>query len=116
MSEIAKAKLARRAVLAAVLLALRPPRAGAQDILPMPRVRPPPKHETIPPSPGRSYEWSPGAWKWSGSRFVWVRGRYKVRRPWTYRWVKGHFEGSGGTEKWVRGFYGQPTRRNPYLG
>lgn len=108
----AKARMARRAMLAALLLSLPGPRARAQDDVPlMPRLRPPPRHETIPPSPGRSYEWAPGTWRWNGSAFAWTRGRYVARRPWTYRWIKGHAEGGNGLEKWVPGFYGQPRRR-----
>lgn len=107
-----KERLARRAMLAAVLLSLPVPRARAQDfVLAAPRVRPPPYHETIPPSPGHSYEWAPGHWKWGGAKFTWARGRYIQRRPWTYRWTKGHAEGHGGTEKWVPGFFGGPTTR-----
>ena len=110
----AKARMARRAMLAALLLSLPGPHAHAQDEgLAAPRLRPSPRHETIPPSPGRSYEWAPGAWRWNGSFYVWTRGRYIVRRPWTYRWIKGHAEGSGGLEKWVNGFYGQPKRQRP---
>jgi hypothetical protein len=105
-----EARLARRAMLAALLATLPAPRAGAQDVLPEPRVRPPPRLETIPPSPGRSYEWAHGFWKWNGRAFAWVRGRYIVHHPWSYRWTKGHWQGSGGTEKWVPGFFGAPKR------
>jgi hypothetical protein len=105
----------RRALLAAALAALPGPRArAAQDLLPEPRVRPPPHLETVPPSPGHSYEWAHGHWKWSGSAWVWVRGRYIVHRPWSYRWTKGYWQGSGGTEKWVPGYFGAPKRSGPY--
>ena len=107
------ARMARRAMLAALLYSLPAPRAQAQDVMPMPRVRPPPRLETVPPSPGHSYEWAPGAWKWNGANFMWVHGRYKARRPWSYRWGKGHFEGSGASEKWVAGVYGQPNLNKP---
>ncbi len=105
-----RAGLAVCAAVAVLLLAV--PAAAQEEGLPMPRVRPPPKHETVPPSPGRSYEWAPGAWRWNGSFFVWTRGRYMVRRPWTYRWIRGHAEGSSSLEKWVPGFYGQPKRQD----
>jgi hypothetical protein len=104
-----------RLALAALLLGLAAAPARAQEEgLPMPRLRPPPRHETIPPAPGRSYEWAPGAWRWNGSFYIWTRGRYMARRPWTHRWIKGHAEGTGnGLEKWVPGFYGEPRRRDP---
>jgi hypothetical protein len=102
----------RRALLAAILFALPSPRARAQDIMPMPRLRPPPRLETVPPSPGRSFEWVHGFWRWTGTRFTWIHGRYKARRPWSYRWIKGHFEGSDGNEKWVAGTYGRPKPSN----
>lgn len=106
-------RIARRAMLAALMLGLSLPRAQAQEGLPAPRVRPPPKFETVPPSPGKSYEWAAGFWRWTGGRFVWVKGRYKVHRAWSHRWVKGHAEGSGGLEKWVAGYYGQPGLNHP---
>lgn len=108
-------RIARRAMLASLLLALPAAAAQAQDGLPAPRVRPAPKHETVPPSPGKSYEWAGGFWRWTGSRFIWIKGRYKARRPWSYRWAKGHAEGSGGLEKWVPGYYGQPGLNHPKL-
>ena len=108
-----EARIARRAMLASLLLSLPSPRARAQDMLPAPPLRPAPKHETVPPSPGKSYEWAAGFWKWDGSRFNWIRGRYKGHRPWTYRWIKGHREGTPENQKWVAGYYGQPSLNRP---
>jgi hypothetical protein len=40
-----------------------------------PRVAPPPlKKEVRPHKPGPNFVWIPGHWKWSGGRYVWVRG------------------------------------------
>ena len=109
-----KARLARRTMLAALLLSLPGPRVQAQEYLRLaPRLRPPPRHETVPPSPGRSYEWAPGQWKWNGTAFFWSRGRYVQSRPLTNRWVKGHAEGHIGNERWIPGFFGGPTRAKP---
>ena len=109
----AKERVARRAMLAAILLSLPVPHALAQDyMLPEPVLKPPSRPEIIPPSPGRSYEWAPGRWKWTGQRFTWARGRYIQRRPWTYRWVKGHFVGTGDSQKFVPGHFGGPKRTN----
>ena len=107
-------RVARRVMLAALLLSLPVPRAHAQDFtVPAPRIRPPPRHETVPPSPGRSYEWAGGKWIWNGRNFVWVRGKYIQSRPLTYRWVKGHAEGHAGQTRWVPGYFGGPARSKP---
>jgi hypothetical protein len=102
----------RRAAVAALLL-LAGPAMAEEVVLPQPAVRPPPRFQSVPPSPGPSYEWAKGYWKWNGHAWVWVRGRFVQRRPWTCRWIKGHREGSGGLERWVPGYLGEPGHTPP---
>ncbi len=104
-------RLVRAAALALAPLTLMSVSAMAQaNLMPEPRVRPIPRAETVPPAPGRSYAWSPGRWKWTGTHFVWVRGRYKQSRPASYRYVHGYFAGHGPMLKWIPGYFDSPAR------
>ena len=74
-----------------------------------PRIRPAPRHETVPKvSPGPAYEWVGGRWVWTGQKFEWVKGGFKQRmaRPWRY--VHGRFIGRGGIT-WQPGYFSAPN-------
>ncbi len=43
---------------------------------------PPPRYERVVVRPG--YVWTPGYWRWSGRRYVWVGGYYLRARPGHY--------------------------------
>ncbi|MDE2198708.1 MAG: hypothetical protein KGJ41_06780 [Rhodospirillales bacterium] len=93
------------AILAGALLAWGVP-AAAQ--LAAPPVRPPPRRETVPPSPGPDYVWSAGGWRWNGSAFRWVHGRYRMRRPYSYRYAHGYFVGVPPLLAYVPGHFDGP--------
>ena len=103
----------RRLILLAALASLAT-QSQAQSYRSLePRIRPLPRLETIPPSPGQSYEWVHGSWKWNGYAFRWIRGKYQQRRPPSFRWVKGHWEGSPTNARFVPGYFAGPGRKQP---
>jgi hypothetical protein len=66
---------------------------------------PPLRYEAVPPPPGASYAWVPGHWRWDGYRYIWVAGRYDVRRPSWHRWVNGRWVVVNGRWTWVPGHW-----------
>ena len=55
--------------------------------------RPPPaiRVETRTVSPGTSYVWTAGYWRWTGADYVWVPGSWIVRPRPAAVWVEGHW-------------------------
>lgn len=67
---------------------------------------PPPPSETVVVQPGPDYYWVSGEWRWSGTSWVWVPGRWTprpaygavwvptrwVRGPWGWRRIPGHWQ------------------------
>jgi hypothetical protein len=63
--------------------------------------------ESPAPIPHPGYVWRPGYHRWSGARYVWVRGAW-VRPPYRYRsaeWVPGHWDHERRGYFWVRGHW-----------
>src|SRR5438876_11848948 len=74
--------------------------------------RPPPpvRVETQRVTPGLGYVWTPGYWRWTGTDYVWVSGKWVipprtttgwvpgqwVRRPSGWGWIPGHWREGGG--------------------
>lgn len=71
--------------------------AAAQPYPPLP----PPRYEPVPPPPGGRYVWENGHWQWNGVQYVWVPGRYVVRRPGWGRYAPGHWAVRHGRWVWV---------------
>jgi len=68
--------------------------ATAQDVVI--RARPPQAVlERRAPAPGRGYVWTPGYQRWSGSRYVWVPGRWQQPPRLGARWVPYRWERRG---------------------
>ncbi len=68
-------------------------------------VRSPPPAERVevaatPPSP--EHFWIKGNWRWDGREFLWVPGRWEIRRA-AALWQAGHWRESGGGWVWVEG-------------
>ena len=56
-------------------------------------------------SPGPSYAWTPGYWRWSGAGYVWVSGSW-VRPPRVAAvWVRGHWVHRPRGYVWVPGHW-----------
>lgn len=67
---------------------------------------PAPIVETMPPSPGGAYVWTPGYWVWSGQwvwypgrwlvpphpRSVWITGRWELHRGRVWHYYPGHWQ------------------------
>ena len=70
--------------------------AAGPDVVYVQLAPPPPRTIIIPPRPAPAAVWISGYWDWSGSRYVWVPGRWNAKPPhpgaqWTPdRWVKTH--------------------------
>jgi hypothetical protein len=79
--------------------------AHAADLPP----RPPPRFETVPASPGPSYAWQPGRWRWTGARYTWARGRYRQTAPGPFRYERGHSDGAGPLRVYVPGHFAAPA-------
>ncbi len=55
--------------------------------------------------PGGRSEWVAGHWRWNGSRYVWIPGRYVVRPVAYTHWVPEHWANRGGAWVWVPGHW-----------
>lgn len=66
---------------------------------------PPPPHQVVVVRPGPAYVWTPGYQSWSGGRYVWVPGRWRMP-PAGYRvWVAGRWVASPRGWYWVSGHW-----------
>ena len=74
--------------------------AIAQPPPPYPPV-PPPRYEAPPPPPRGGYAWVPGHWQWNGVHYVWLPGRYEVRRPEWGHYVPGRWAWNPRVGQWV---------------
>jgi hypothetical protein len=54
-------------------------------------------------SPGASYVWTKGYWRWSGAGYQWVPGSWISRPRPAAVWVEGHWLHRGGGWVWVAG-------------
>ncbi len=82
--------------------------ASAQPMPPYPpgwRAPPPRRYEAVPPPPGASYVWVPGHWRWNGYRYIWIGGRYDVRRNSWHHWVDGRWVVVNGRWVWLDGHW-----------
>ncbi len=80
--------------------------AQAQPYPPGYGAPPPSPYEAVPRAPGPGYVWRPGHWRWTGHRYVWVRGVYLARDPHWHHWVDGHWVPRAGTWVWVPAHWG----------
>lgn len=64
---------------------------------------PAPQVEVTPPSPGRGYVWTGGAWQWNGDRHVWSSGRWQQPPAANQFWVAGHWTQARGAWNYVPG-------------
>lgn len=94
----------RRVVVAAGLLLGLSGCVVATPVASYPPV-PPARAEYIPPAPGGRSEWVAGHWRWNGSRYVWIPGRYLVRPVAYTHWVPEHWANRGGAWMWVPGHW-----------
>lgn len=62
--------------------------------------------ETVPVSRGADYVWIGGHQHWTGSRWVWIPGRYTAQRRGA-RWIPPHRENRGGVYYYVPGHWGR---------
>ncbi|MCI4397650.1 MAG: YXWGXW repeat-containing protein [Acidobacteria bacterium] len=77
--------------LAGCVVEARPPRAVVAVAAPavyVPVPPPAPVVEVIPACPGPRYVWVRGFYRWSGSAYVWVPGRWAVPPHSHARWVE----------------------------
>ena len=95
-----------RAALAAVLLVSSTALATAQPVAypPNPYPPPPPPRAEVVPGARHGYVWEPGHYRWTGSAYVWVPGRWIGHRH--GRWVEGHWAFRYGAWHWVPGHWG----------
>ena len=61
--------------------------------------------ETQTVSPGPTYVWTRGHWRWTGNNYVWVSGAWVVRPRTTAVWVEGHWAQRGAGYLWVAGHW-----------
>jgi hypothetical protein len=64
--------------------------------------------ETMPPQPGPTYAWVPGAYTWQPATrtYVWVPGHWTVP-PRGHVWVPGHWQTQANGNVWVDGQWRQ---------
>ena len=100
-----------RVLLLLLIFEVAGPAQGAitADLPGAPRVRPAPRHETVPKPPGPAYEWIAGRWVWTGQKFEWVKGAFKQRKPRPWRYFHGRFVGHGGAVTWQPGYFAAPN-------
>lgn len=67
-------------------------------------VAPPPLRVEVVPRARVGYVWSPGYWRWTGHRHVWVAGRYVHGRP-GWHWVPAHWVAYGPRWHYVPGYW-----------
>jgi WXXGXW repeat (2 copies) len=48
--------------------------------------------EVIPDSPGASYVWVGGHWRWQNDDFAWVKGGWEQPAPKTHEWIAGRWD------------------------
>lgn len=61
--------------------------------------------ETQTVSPGSSYVWTRGYWRWTGADYVWVPGSWVVRPRVTAVWVEGHWMRRSDGWVWIAGHW-----------
>jgi hypothetical protein len=61
--------------------------------------------ETQTVSPGPSYVWTRGYWRWTGTDYVWVPGSWVVRTSLTAVWVEGYWARRSRGWVWVAGHW-----------
>jgi hypothetical protein len=75
-------------------------------------VLPPFPSESAGPSPGRSYAWVPGYYRWAASHggfhWVWFKGHYEFPPSPGAEWMAPHFEDSGSSMIYVGGYWRIP--------
>ena len=67
---------------------------------------PPPQTEVIPVAPNERVVWQPGHWRWNGTTYVWIAGRYIAKPVHAAHWIEGHWAMRGGGWVWVGGHWG----------
>ena len=70
-------------------------------------VREPPRDrvEVIAASPGPSYVWVRGFWRWQRQEYVWVPGRWVRPERGFHKWESGHWRHRHGGWYWVEGHW-----------
>lgn len=61
--------------------------------------------ETQTVSPGPTYVWTKGYWRWTGRGYQWNPGRWVARPRVAAVWVEGHWVQRGGGWIWVAGHW-----------
>jgi hypothetical protein len=59
--------------------------------------------ETQPTSPGTTYVWTRGYWRWTGTDYVWMPGSYVARPRPAAVWVEGRWVRRPGGWVWMPG-------------
>jgi hypothetical protein len=67
-------------------------------------VAPPAPRVEVVPRARVGYVWSPGYWRWNGSRHVWVGGVWLHERH-GYNWVPAHWSPNGPRWHYVPGYW-----------
>ncbi|HKA90055.1 MAG TPA: hypothetical protein VKE22_20485 [Haliangiales bacterium] len=65
---------------------------------------PDPIYEEVPSAPAYDYVWIDGYWNWSGSEWLWYRGRWERPRV-GYAWVRPYYDYSGGRYVYTPGYW-----------
>ena len=61
--------------------------------------------ETQTVSPGPSYVWTKGYWRWTGTGYQWAPGRWVARPRVAAVWVEGHWVRRPGGWVWIAGHW-----------
>jgi hypothetical protein len=66
---------------------------------------PPPRAEVVITSPGETYVWVPGHWRWRSGAYVWIAGSWQ--RPPRERavWVEPRYEQRGDGWVYIAGYW-----------
>ena len=75
---------------------------------------PEPYDEYVPEPPGVDHIWLPGSWYWSGTRYVWLEGRYARPPVSGHVWVRSGWIFRDGRYRYVRGYWAPPHYRAPH--
>ena len=77
---------------------------GGREVL-VTQAQPSMRVETQPASPGATYVWTPGYWRWTGASYVWVSGSWVVPPRQAAVWVPGHWVRRAGGWVWIAGHW-----------
>ncbi|MBN2722986.1 MAG: YXWGXW repeat-containing protein [Deltaproteobacteria bacterium] len=79
------------------------------------------RYEYVPDPPSPDYVWIPGYWRWSSNEYIWISGRYSVRRAGLYWRPPTYLGGRYYPGRWLRGVipswhYSRRIRPGQYYG